>query len=675
MQGSELIGGDTILSSPTWRPGGGVIVYHAREGLRASRLEMLLLGREPIVRALTANEDVFESRPAWLSSREYLYTADGQIWRRGLAGFSREPVHLFAAVTLDSTLPAPMERAVDDPGPWPVAGIVGSSRAAGRETIAFSALGDLWLTDRRGPERLTEDAFADLDPSLFPNGESLVFASDRGGTLDLWRFDLEEREMIRLTASAESAFAPAVAPDGRLVAYLESAGEGPWAETRLRLLDLSGTTETGQLGGAVFDAERPRWALVGREPRILLDARPDNPAAPRRTLSFDIGGNAMPADEAREESDASVEPAEDARPVWSRPSNDDAYVIQAGRVFDGVRNTYLRHMDIHIEGRQIAAIVGRGVRPSSARIVDASEATVLPGLIDTHAHQSWLAGEQVGRAWLAYGVTTVREAGGERDALGRAETWASGAQLGPRLLVTQGNGLLDAADGSVLTIGPQRSIGLAHELQWQAAQLGFPRLPHGELLAALAGPPRHGVEQLRVSPLLRSYQDTLGATLGSRRFVGTTLAAASGRPMPRDRVYEQYFTPNNALARGTAPSGSDFGELASTVARLVRSGANIAIGSDAPAVPYGLGVHAELELLVEAGIPNDQVLRLATAQGARALGLDARLGTIEAGKIADLLIVDGDPLSRIGDTRNVRAVVVEGRWHDRATLLPSLEFQ
>ena len=113
--------------------------------------------------------------------------------------------------------------------------------------------------------------------------------------------------------------------------------------------------------------------------------------------------------------------------------------------------------------------------------------------------------------------------------------------------------------------------------------------------------------------------------------------------------------------------------LSATVARLVRSGARITPGTDSPFIPYGLGLHVELQVLATSGLSNDQVLRLATAEAALALGTDADLGTVEAGRLADLVVLDGDPLADIRDTLRIKAVVADGRWLDRDSLLAAPE--
>jgi Tol biopolymer transport system component len=659
---AELLRSQSILSAPSWRPGAGVILVQERDGIRASRLKMLLLADEPVVKVLTKDEDIFDSRPAWISPAEYMYTADGQIWRRTIAGFEREPVHLFAALSLDTTTPQAPEVVLDARGPQAVIGITGLTASGDQRQLAFAALGDIWLSQRRGPTQLTDDAFVDIDPTFSPDASKIIFASDRAGTLDLWQISLDNGAREQLTAENGKAFQPVFGPRGRFVAYLESDGLMPSAATRVRLLDLEGNSETNVLGGELYDVGQLRWATVGSEPRIVVDARV-SPSATRQTLTFDLGGNLLPGDASSAGPDAvdANEVPRGAPLEWTNAAAVEPYVIQVGRLFDGVRGTYMRHVDIHIEGQRIAAIVGRGVRPLPERVIDARDATVIPGLIDVRAHQSWLSGERLGRSWLAYGVTSVRELAVDLPAAtARAETWASGRQTGPRLFIEPAHGM------------PMRGTSTT---PWMSAGTRFrfdPRKP-GETPS---------LRDLGGSPLLRSYQDTLAVLIGSRNFVRTELVVAAGigprnRLARADPAYSRLFLPHEQLAwPANAETAAQLRLLQNTLARLVRSGANVVAASDAPNVPYGYGLHIELQLLVDAGIAPDQALRLATARGAMALGLDGELGTLEDGKLADLVVIDGDPLARISDTLNIEAVVRGGRWFDRVELLePGLRFR
>ena len=104
-------------------------------------------------------------------------------------------------------------------------------------------------------------------------------------------------------------------------------------------------------------------------------------------------------------------------------------------------------------------------------------------------------------------------------------------------------------------------------------------------------------------------------------------------------------------------------------------GDNISLGTDHPSWGEwwsGFGVHRELHAFVLAGIPNASALRFGTINSARAFGVDARLGTVEAGKYADLLIVRGDPLTTITDTRNAIHVIRSGRLYDPDALFDSV---
>jgi hypothetical protein len=185
--------------------------------------------------------------------------------------------------------------------------------------------------------------------------------------------------------------------------------------------------------------------------------------------------------------------------------------------------------------------------------------------------------------------------------------------------------------------------------------------------------------EIEVSPTLTTYQDGLSRLVASGATFAPGLAALNGMggwpstsPSGRRRseAYRALFNLAEQSAwERQAPLTDSTRALGVTVANLVRAGGSVAIGSDAPAVPYGLGVHLEMAALARAGIAHDQILRMATMGGALALGLERHVGSLEEGKLADFVVLDGDPLADLGAALDIVAVAKEGVWRDRAALL------
>jgi hypothetical protein len=313
--------------------------------------------------------------------------------------------------------------------------------------------------------------------------------------------------------------------------------------------------------------------------------------------------------------------------------------------------------------------------PKPSKVFDARDATVYPGLIDVHVHQSAASGERLGRMWLLNGVTTVREVTADlADALERAESWASGRRLGPRLVISPTASAGDGPSGGMFATngGPEPAPGFGHLLYAQQLKHGLPGLALRAPLTELVRPDDDtAVPYLRISAGGASYQDTLAMLLASQTTLSTGFAALNawpGRPDGGDRAWTAslaaLFSPGElgVWLQGDSIDPRVIAPLTATVARIVRGGGRVTVTSDAPAVPYGYGVHTELGLLAAAGIPNDQALRIASAGGAIALGLGGELGTLEAGKLADFVVVRGDPLARIADSATIIATVRSGVW-------------
>jgi adenine deaminase len=146
----------------------------------------------------------------------------------------------------------------------------------------------------------------------------------------------------------------------------------------------------------------------------------------------------------------------------------------------------------------------------------------------------------------------------------------------------------------------------------------------------------------------------------------------------------KYFTPYAQTLleeRGPPPPESDEAEFAQRVLELktlFESGGGhlLIVGTDEPVYTNllpGFAYHRELLAMTYAGLPPAAVLKAATINGANALGIQARLGSIEAGKLADLVVVKGDPVEDIKAARNIRFVIKDGVVLDPEELLRSAE--
>lgn len=103
-----------------------------------------------------------------------------------------------------------------------------------------------------------------------------------------------------------------------------------------------------------------------------------------------------------------------------------------------------------------------------------------------------------------------------------------------------------------------------------------------------------------------------------------------------------------------------FARMGEFISLLVKGGGNVVTGTDAPAVAPGISLHRDMELLVMAGLTPMQAIQAATKVGAAYLGKGKELGTVEPGKLADIIIVNGDPLKEISQTRRIDTVIKDG---------------
>jgi Tol biopolymer transport system component/imidazolonepropionase-like amidohydrolase len=397
---------------------------------------------------------------------------------------------------------------------------------------------------------------------------------------------------------------------------------------------------------------------------------------------------------------------------WQPALIDATWTLKVGRLFDGTGDGYIKNALITIKGNRIASVQPDAADATADR--DLSDMTAFPGLFEMHAHMGELS-EAQGRAWLAYGVTSVRDPGAQPYvAKERQEYWDSGAAPGPRTYVTgylmDGNRVYYAiAEGIGSDIHLERALERTRELGLDfiktyvrlpdhrqkrvvefAHGLGIPVSSH-ELFPAAAlgvdhvehigGTSRRGY-MTKMSGLGVSYDDVVKLITESGMGItptavlpGFAVIAAEQPDLFATPQFEYFYGAEgrNAAAAVTRLVGGSAASITDHNAELIRklaaADALMVTGTDSPFVPYGAGLHAELRLFARAGLTPAQVLRAATVKAARVAGVENDIGTLKPGMIADLVVVDGDPLTDIADADNVVLTIKNGRGYPIQTLL------
>jgi imidazolonepropionase-like amidohydrolase len=410
-----------------------------------------------------------------------------------------------------------------------------------------------------------------------------------------------------------------------------------------------------------------------------------------------------------------------------------SFAIAGATLVDGTGHAPVADSVVIIrKGRIVAAGPRSQVPiPHGLKVVNASGQTLLPGLWEMHTHYS---GVEFGPALLAAGITTARDCGGEfqflttiRDEIEKHHG------LGPRLLLA---GLVDSsgpdAFGAVSADTPEegRAVVARYKaagfqqiklytllkpdvvkaISEEAHRLGMTVTGHvPSALNAITGV-EAGMDQINhlgfVTPVLRTPSENKSDRNGAPIDLSSEPAqkaiqffqqhhtvidptASWGEMAGRSKDVEiSSFEPGIAKAPYTVASkflslGSPATESERFHARMAESGAVIGAlhkagipvvaGSDTGLIGYGL--HRELELYVQAGMTPLEAIQTATTVAARAMNLADDSGSIEAGKRADLILVNGNPLENISDIRKVSRVVANGRLYDSAKLWQSVGFR
>jgi Tol biopolymer transport system component/imidazolonepropionase-like amidohydrolase len=383
--------------------------------------------------------------------------------------------------------------------------------------------------------------------------------------------------------------------------------------------------------------------------------------------------------------------------------------------------------DIVVRDNRIVAVgpSGQVQTPQGARVFDVRGATIVPGFVDTHAHLGLRSGIHQ-QPWsylanLAYGVTTTRDPQtGTTDVLSYEDLVAAGAETGPRIYST-GPGLFSLVyqPGAGEEIRDQeharrimRRYSQYYDTKTLKMYIGGNRQQRQWILTAAREqnimPTTEGALDTRYDmtmaidgypgqehaiPLFPFYKDVVALFAQSGIAYTPTLIVSYNGPFAENYFYTtenvygdtklQRFTPYEELAaksrrrvRGQRGGGNDAGwyqrdeysfpHIAKGAADIVKAGGRVGVGSHGQL--QGLGYHWEMWMLSMGGMSNHDVLRCATILGAEAIGLSMDLGSLEAGKLADFVVLDRNPLENIRNTNSVRMVMKNGRLYDGNTL-------
>ena len=392
-----------------------------------------------------------------------------------------------------------------------------------------------------------------------------------------------------------------------------------------------------------------------------------------------------------------------------QPAANNNIAIVGATLIDGRGGPAVSDVVVIIQGEQIAAVGKQGsiVIPPGAEVVDAKGLTLLPGLIDAHFHID--GDDGLPGLYLSHGITSLRDPGQWIEAYDAARKAPVPV---PRLFLCGPH--LDSpppaypADSYIVRDAEETRLAVNRFADDGASAIKvYYRLPLALIRVAIETAHARGLpvtshlEIVDASDVIRAGVDgvehatSFGTALlplrEAEKYRQAVLADNNARREGRYKVWNSikldtpqaralvklivdrgvFISPTLAVFE-RQPGDKDtaeihvhaFKQMEAFVGLVKSAGAKVVVGShsDVPHAKRGWAYQRELELLVQSGLTPMEALVAGTMENARFFRIADRLGSVEAGKVADLVLIDGDPLKDISKMRRVKRVMLNGRW-------------
>ena len=543
-----------------------------------------------------------------------------------------------------------------------------------------------------------------IRPSFNTNDSRIFFQSSEGDKKALKSMDLNGGNIqTHYTSTYANAFNPS--PDGKWIAFTElfNVYITPFANTGMAL-DLSSNnkslplTKVSKDAGTYIhwskDSQRLNWTLGPKyfskdinSSFAFLGA--SDKTAKADTLGLDI----------------------DLRLKSDLPEGKIA--ITNARIITMKGDEVIENGTIVIDKNKIVAIGNNLGIPEGAKVINASGKTIMPGIIDVHSHlRASSDGVSPQQDWsyyanLAFGVTTSHDPSANTEMVfSQAEMVRTGNMVGPRVYST--GTILYGADGDFKTVvnslddarsalrrmkavgafsvksynQPRRDqrqqiIQAARELQLEVVPEGgstfFHNLTqiqdgHTSLEHNIPQVPLYKDVKALWNKSTTSYTPTLIVSYGSQS--GENYWYDRTNVWENERLLSNTprYIVDSRSRRRTTSEFADYGHIkvARAAKELSDGGTKINLGSHGQL--QGLGAHWELWMFAQGGMSSLQAIRSATLNGAEHLGMSKEIGSLETGKLADMLILDANPLDDIRNTEKIKYVIINGRVYDTETM-------